>query len=74
MFKFISLKKKEAKQFRAVFKREETGVKHCPLLPSEWLSADSDSRQVTGLEASQWDGAMFVPNLEMRMVVKQPAS
>jgi hypothetical protein len=28
-----------------------------------------------GLEASQWDGAMFVPNLETkRMVVKQPAS
>lgn len=31
----------------------------------------TDSRQVMGVEASQWDGAMFVPNPEPRMVVKQ---
>lgn len=73
MFKFISLKKEKFSSEQ--LKREESGVKHCPCCPLSGSARFTDSRQRVGLEASQWDGAIFVPNLETRrMVVKQPAS
>lgn len=58
-------------------KRQESIRKALPnaVLSAEWLSAESQTPDRMGLEASPWDRATFAPHLEeRRRMVRQTAS